>query len=90
VDEVAVLSVCDQGIGIEPDRLASLFDPFVRAVSPRNYGGLGLGLFTSKAIVEAHGGEIMAESQPGAGSTFTVRLPLDPNQPLAIGETGEG
>src|SRR6185503_17854489 len=47
----AVLAVADHGIGIPPNRIQAIFDPFVRAVSPRNFGGLGLGLFTAKAIV---------------------------------------
>ena len=73
--EVAVLQVRDEGIGIPPDRVESIFEPFVRAVSARNFGGLGLGLFTAKAIIDAHGGEIAVESAPDKGTTFTVRLP---------------
>jgi signal transduction histidine kinase len=74
-DESAALTVTDRGIGVDPERLGSLFEPFVRAVSARSYGGFGLGLFMSKAIVDAHGGEIDIKSQPGEGSTLTVRLP---------------
>jgi signal transduction histidine kinase len=71
----AVLNVRDRGIGIAPEQTARIFEPFKRAVSPRSYGGLGLGLFMCKAIVEAHRGAIDVESQPGEGSSFTVRLP---------------
>jgi signal transduction histidine kinase len=71
----AVLEVRDEGIGVAPEHTATLFDPFVRAVSPRSFGGLGLGLFMCKAIVDAHGGSIDIASQPGEGSAFTVRLP---------------
>ena len=71
----AVLNVRDHGIGIAPEQIARIFDPFVRAVSPRSFGGLGLGLFMCKAIVEAHRGAIEVASQPGEGCSFTVRLP---------------
>jgi signal transduction histidine kinase len=73
--DCAVLNVRDRGIGIGAEHIARVFDPFVRAVSPRSFGGLGLGLFMCKTIVEAHGGAIDVESQPGEGSSFTVRLP---------------
>ncbi len=68
--------VRDEGIGIAPEHLARIFEKFGRAVSTRNYGGLGLGLFISRRIVEAHQGTILAESQQGRGATFTVELPL--------------
>lgn len=74
----ALLSVRDHGIGIEPAQQRTIFDRFQRAVSERHYGGLGLGLYICRRIVEAHGGTIRADSQPGAGATFTVELPLDP------------
>ncbi|HVT03436.1 MAG TPA: ATP-binding protein [Thermoanaerobaculia bacterium] len=71
-------SVVDRGIGIPEDELSQLFERFHRArnVSSRYYGGLGLGLYIARAIVEAHGGKIAVESQEGQGSTFTVALPL--------------
>jgi K+-sensing histidine kinase KdpD len=72
---LARLSVHDHGIGIDPTHQARIFDRFERAVSVRYFGGLGLGLYISRRIVEAHGGSIRVESQPGAGSTFTVGLP---------------
>lgn len=72
----ALLKVEDHGIGIPPDRIASIFDPFERAVSPRRFGGLGLGLFTANAIVRAHGGTLSVESHIGRGTTFTMRVPL--------------
>src|SRR5262249_12899104 len=84
--EDAVLEVRDHGIGIPPGRIASIFDPFVRAVSARNFGGLGLGLFTAKAIVDAHRGEISVESKPDAGATFKVRLPRKPPAPAPAPE----
>ncbi|MBM7112264.1 sensor histidine kinase [Archangium primigenium] len=72
------LRVRDEGIGIPPESLALLFQPFARAsnATARHYGGLGLGLFICREIVQRHGGTIWAES-PGAqqGSCFHVRLP---------------
>jgi signal transduction histidine kinase len=77
-DGWARLIVHDHGIGIGPDDLDRIFERFERAVSPRHYGGLGLGLYIARQIVEAHGGSISAHSEPGVGSTFTVALPTDP------------
>ncbi len=74
--ERAVLAVADRGIGIAPEHHDRIFGRFERAVSSRRYGGLGLGLWIVRQIVEAHGGTIRVESAPGAGSTFTVELPL--------------
>ncbi|WP_437917136.1 AAA family ATPase [Sorangium sp. So ce302] len=71
----ARLSVRDQGIGIDPARQAQIFERFERAVSDRHYGGLGLGLYISRSIAEAHGGSIRVESALGAGATFVVELP---------------
>ncbi|OJT23995.1 hypothetical protein BO221_17810 [Archangium sp. Cb G35] len=71
----ARLTVTDHGIGIEPSQRARIFGRFERAVSERHYGGLGLGLYISRGIAEAHGGNIQVESQPGQGATFTVELP---------------
>ena len=73
--EVARLSVRDYGVGIDPARQAFVFDRFERAVSSPNYGGLGLGLYIARRIVQAHGGTVTVESEPGQGATFTVTLP---------------
>jgi len=78
VGDQAVLVVKDQGIGIDPADQLQIFERFERAVSSRNYGGLGLGLFIVKRIVEAHGGTISVESRPGEGAAFRVELPLQP------------
>jgi PAS domain S-box-containing protein len=79
VEEGSVLtSVTDAGIGIPRDEIPHLFERFHRArnVSSRYYGGLGLGLYIARAIIEAHDGAITVESEEGRGSTFTMRLPL--------------
>lgn len=73
----ARVSVIDQGIGIIPDALPHLFGPFYRAEGALTLGvqGLGLGLYITKALIEAHGGEIWVDSEPGKGSTFIFTLP---------------
>ncbi len=70
--------VVDRGIGIPADEIPRLFERFHRArnVSSRYYGGLGLGLYIAKAIVEAHNGSISVQSEEGKGATFTIRLPM--------------
>ncbi|WP_224244875.1 hybrid sensor histidine kinase/response regulator [Hyalangium gracile] len=73
--ETAVLQVRDHGIGIAPERVEGLFQRFERAVSARHYGGLGLGLYRVRRIVEAHGGAVTVDSVPGQGATFRVLLP---------------
>jgi signal transduction histidine kinase/CheY-like chemotaxis protein len=74
-----VLSVKDSGIGIAPEALSRLFSKFEQADSTttRRYGGTGLGLAICRELAEAMGGSIRAESKPGEGSRFTVRLPLE-------------
>ena len=74
-DENVYLTVRDYGIGIAPEKLPFIFDRFERGVSARSYGGLGLGLYLARQIVEAHGGEIEAHNEPDRGARFTVRLP---------------
>ena len=71
-------SVSDHGIGIPKDEIPQLFERFHRArnVSSRYYGGLGLGLYIARAIVEAHNGSIAVQSVEGQGSTFTMTLPV--------------
>ena len=72
----AILNVVDHGIGIEPTMLGKIFDPFQRVVDARNYGGLGLGLHIAKTIIDGLAGTITVDSRLGAGSTFTVELPV--------------
>ncbi|HYO64669.1 MAG TPA: GAF domain-containing sensor histidine kinase [Archangium sp.] len=71
-----VLGVRDHGIGMPEGERERLFERFGRGVPVRHYGGLGLGLYLTRQLVEAHGGRISMESRPGEGSTFTVELPV--------------
>ncbi|CAN5445204.1 hypothetical protein BH10PSE3_BH10PSE3_20170 [soil metagenome] len=76
--QTLVLSVNDTGIGFAQDQAESLFQPFHQAETgmSRRFGGAGLGLSISKALVDLMGGSIAAVSAPGEGSAFTVRIPL--------------
>jgi PAS domain S-box-containing protein len=69
------LAVRDQGIGIPAEDASRIFGRFQRAASIRNYGGLGLGLYITRHIVEAHRGTIAVASAVGEGSTFSIDLP---------------
>jgi len=80
-----ILSVADDGQGIEPDFLQHVFEPFRQAdgSTTRRHGGLGLGLAIVKQLVHAHGGNVAAESLGvGRGSTFTVQLPVRSAPPI--------
>ncbi len=71
-------SVVDTGIGLSDEQLGRLFQPFSQAdpSTPRRFGGTGLGLALSRTLAQMMGGDIEAESTPGVGSRFTLRLPL--------------
>ncbi len=77
-DGAAKVEVADTGVGIPAAELPRLFDRFYRATTGRQFAGTGLGLATAKTFVEAHGGKIDVSSTPGSGTTFVVRLPVDP------------
>jgi PAS domain S-box-containing protein len=72
----AVVRVSDRGRGIASDELPRVFDRYYRAGNKETAEGVGLGLYITKLIAEAHGGSVRAESELGAGSTFTFSLPL--------------
>ena len=79
-DYTLYVRVRDHGVGIEPQYLDRIFDQFYQtdSSSTRQFGGAGLGLALVKAVVEAHGGWVRAESDgPGQGSTFTLAIPID-------------
>jgi two-component system sensor histidine kinase KdpD len=70
------ISVHDEGAGIAPENQARLFEKFYRAHAGNAAPGTGIGLTISKGLVEAHGGRIGVESEPGCGTTFRFSLPL--------------
>lgn len=71
------LQISDQGVGIDPEDMPRLFSRFGRIVTPATSAipGVGLGLFLSRELARMHGGDLHAESEPGQGSTFTLKLP---------------
>lgn len=76
-DAYVTVEVHDQGIGMTPEEIACVFEAFYRSEQARAYGkGFGLGLHISKSFVEAHGGRIWVESEPGRGSKFAFCLPI--------------
>jgi PAS domain S-box-containing protein len=74
-DEQITVAVRDEGIGIPPESLPALFEPFYRAPNVGKVPGTGLGLAIVRQAVELHGGSVSVESQVGAGSTFSIHLP---------------
>lgn len=81
-------SVRDSGVGIPPESLGEVFEPFTQADSTirRDFDGTGLGLALSRRLADAMGGTITVDSSPGKGSTFTFRLPLRPVPPTPAGQ----
>jgi signal transduction histidine kinase len=75
---MAEVRVCDSGIGITPEKMRLIFEPFYTTKEPdeHGHGGTGLGLSVCRQIIEQHHGRIRVESLVGKGSTFTVKLPL--------------
>ena len=84
-DTYVRIVVLDNGVGIPAEKLPEIFKPFVSTKGAR---GTGLGLPVSQKIVREHGGELLVQSQTGAGSKFTIKLPI--RSPLAadLGATG--
>jgi signal transduction histidine kinase len=87
--DCAEVAVTDRGIGIPPGDLGTIFERFSRGSREpdRRFSGLGLGLYTCRRIVEEHGGRIEVTSRLGAGSTFTVSVPVT-QRVMVSGEAG--
>jgi signal transduction histidine kinase len=77
------LRISDTGVGIPPDRLRLIFEPFYTTKEPdaNGHGGTGLGLSVCRQIIEQHQGRIRVESLAGKGATFTVKLPVTHEEP---------
>jgi PAS domain S-box-containing protein len=88
-DDYAVAYVVDQGIGIAPEDQPRIFDRFYRVDNSlsRHTQGAGLGLYLARVIVQAHGGTMQVESQPGRGARFVFTLPLAPRSLPNEGDT---
>jgi PAS domain S-box-containing protein len=87
--KMAVIRVRDTGLGVHPDLLPRIFEPFMQAdeTLDRAKGGLGLGLALVKSVIELHGGTVAARSAgPGAGTEFVVRLPVEVRADSPFGE----
>lgn len=87
--DAAVIEVRDHGPGLPEDQLGRLFERFERAASFRHYGGLGLGLYFVRQVIEAHGGQVTAHNAVDGGACVTLELPLDQDgdSARATGET---
>lgn len=82
----ARIQVADEGIGISKSTQKKIFDLFERGVPQESFKGLGVGLFITKQIVDAHGGTLSVESKEGHGSTFTIDIPLEDNGKVKASE----
>ena len=84
--QMVEVRVADSGVGIPPDRLRLIFEPFYTTKEPdeHGHGGTGLGLSVCRQIIEQHHGRIRVESVVGKGSTFTVKLPVKGTQPEVV------
>ena len=80
------ISVRDSGVGIAPDDMERIFQPFVQVQGgyTRSHGGTGLGLAISRSLAQMMGGDIAVESTPGVGSCFALNLPTPMNEPSAV------
>jgi len=78
-EDQLTLTVWDEGIGIAPDQVSALFQPFQQLESPlsKQYEGTGLGLALTQKLTRLHGGDVIVRSQPDQGSEFTIQLPLN-------------
>jgi signal transduction histidine kinase len=91
-EKFAAIRVSDTGLGIPPDKLVTIFDPFVQVESShhRSAEGTGLGLAISRELARGMGGDLVVESVLGQGSTFTLTLPRLKSAPVEIVPSTEG
>ena len=84
----ARLGVSDGGIGMSPEELRVLFQPYTRGAIQRRIKGVGLGVVIVKKLVEAHGGEVHVVSEPGRGTMFTFTMPMSDTPSGALPSRG--
>jgi PAS domain S-box-containing protein len=86
-----ILEVSDTGIGMTPEQMGKLFEPFSQAETStsKKYGGTGLGLAITRRFCALMGGDVTVASEPGRGTTFTARLPVDVGEPLSAASAAE-
>jgi len=86
VTQMAEVRICDTGVGIPPEQLRLIFEPFYTTKEPdeHGHGGTGLGLSVCRQIIEQHHGRIRVESVVGKGSTFTVKLPMRAEESVPV------
>jgi len=77
-DRSAIIEISDQGPGISPKHQSTIFEPYKRLNHDTKITGLGVGLFITKQIIQAHHGQIYVSSQLKQGTSFTIKLPLNP------------
>ncbi len=89
--DVLVFRVRDSGIGMTPDQMGKLFEAFsqAEASTTRRYGGTGLGLAITRRFCRMMGGDVTVESEPGVGSTFSIRLPSDVGERMGGGDVAQ-
>lgn len=84
---VIEISVVDHGVGIQPEDLPNIYEPFYRGSNKKRYiQGMGVGLTITRDIILAHQGEISVESEPGVQTVFTIRLPIERLNAIPLGE----
>ena len=86
-DQHLEIQVSDNGCGIPEDIQKTIFEPFISTKSES--GGIGLGLYICKEIIEAHGGTILVDSKEGEGTTFTISLPISATHGVPDGRNGQ-
>ncbi len=87
-EDGGLVEVGDRGPGLQPHERETVFRPFGKRVSSRHYGGFGLSLWLSRAVLDRHGGSIIALPNPGGGALFRVRVPVRPVSRSAPGSSG--
>jgi signal transduction histidine kinase len=84
-DGSVAVTVADRGVGLDPEELERIFEPFYRSPRTAATSGIGIGLSVCRRLIEATGGSLAATPRDGGGAVFTVRLPIAPEDPEEAG-----